>query len=112
MSDKIKITTVTGDKDKDDLKNCYFLPSETVSGAYGFYDTNNNLLSSDITGSSFSFSLNDLNWEITSLVISTTAASGNWSNDDPTITADEDGTFQAQVGGGGEPEQDVAAASA
>jgi len=108
MSDKIKIDTVTGGKDKDDLKGCYFLPSTTVN-AYDFYDTNNNSLATAITGTSFSFSLADHDWEITNLVISTTAASGNWSNDDASITADEEGTFQAQAGSG-EPEEKAATA--
>jgi hypothetical protein len=109
MSDKIKINTVTGGKDKDDLKGCYFLPSTTVNNAYDFYDTNNNSLATGINGTSFSFSLDDHAWEITSLVISSTAASGNWSNDDASITADEEGTFQAQAGSG-EPEEKAATA--
>lgn len=108
MSNKIKIDTVTGGKDKNDLKGCYFLPSSTVSGAYDFYDTNNNVLASGISGSSFSFSLSGYTWQIQNLVISSSAASGDWSNDDPTITADENGSFQAQAGGGGIEEEDVA----
>ncbi|MFS8087027.1 MAG: hypothetical protein ACMG6H_15445 [Acidobacteriota bacterium] len=104
MSNKIKIDTVTGGKDKDDLKNCYFLPSTTVTGAYDFYDTNNNTLASAITGTSFTFSLHNHAWDITNLVISTTAASGDWSNDVASITADEEGTFQAQASTG-EPEE-------
>lgn len=105
MSNKIKIDSVTGGKDKDQLKGCYFLPSSTISGAYDFYDTNNNVLASGISGSSFSFSLGSYNWQFQSLVISTSNASGNWSNDDPTITADESGTFQAQAGGGLDEEE-------
>jgi hypothetical protein len=111
MSDKIKIDTVTGGKDKDDLKGCYFLPSTTVSNGYDFFDTNNNSLATGITGTSFSFALDGHNWEIENLVISSIAASGDWSNDDASITADEDGTFQAQAGGG-EPEETVASANA
>jgi hypothetical protein len=108
MSNKIKIDTVTGDKDKDKLKGCYFLPSTTVSGAYDFFDTNNNSLASGITGTSFSFDLASYNWEIFNLVISNTAANGNWRNNNPSITADEEGTFQAQAGGG-EPVDKAAA---
>lgn len=111
MSNKITINTVTGGKDKDDLKNCYFLPSTTVSGSYDFYDTNNNSLATGITGTSFSFTLDDLDWDISNLVISDTAASGNWRNNDPSITADEEGTFQAQAGSG-DPEENVTSASA
>lgn len=112
MSNKIKITTVTGGKDKDMLKGCYFLPSTTVSDAYDFYDTNNNLLESNITGTSFDFPLGVYEWEIENLVISTTAASGDWSNNNPNPTGEEDGTFQAQAGGGIDPDQDEDAAAA
>lgn len=111
MSNKIKIDTVTGDKDKDELKGCYFLPSTTVAAAYDFYDTNNGSLATGITGTSFSFVLDGHNWEIENLVISTTAASGEWSNDNAGITAGEDGTFQAQAGSG-EPGENVASANA
>ena len=108
MSNKIKIDTVTGGKSKDELKGCYFLPSTTVSGAYDFFDTNNNSLASGITGTSFSFILDSHNWDIENLVISASAASGDWSNDIASITADEEGTFQAQAGSG-EPEEKAAA---
>jgi hypothetical protein len=47
--------------------------------------------------------------KLQSLVISSTAASGNRSNDDASIMADEEGTFQAQAGSG-EPEEKVATA--
>jgi hypothetical protein len=44
--------------------------------------------------------LQTFNWEITDLVISPKKASGKWMNDNP---ADgEDGSFQAQSGGGGD----------
>ncbi|MDQ3666986.1 MAG: hypothetical protein M3410_10525 [Acidobacteriota bacterium] len=111
MGDKIKIDTVTGGKDKTKLKGCYFLPSTTISDSYDFYDTNNNSLATGITGTSFPFTLDGHSWEIENLVISATAASGDWSNDDASITADEEGTFQAQAGGG-EPRENVATANA
>lgn len=109
MSNKIKIDTVTGGNDKDDLKGCYFLPSTTVSGAYDFFDTNNHSLATGITGTTFPFVLHGHNWDIENLVISDTAASGDWSNDHSGITEDEDGTFQAQAGSG-EPEERAAGA--
>jgi hypothetical protein len=109
MSNKIKIDTVTGGKDKDKLKGCYFLPSATITGAYDFYDTNNGSLASGITGTSFSFVLDSHNWDIENLVISPSAASGDWSNDNASITAEEEGTFQAQAGSG-EPEEKAATA--
>ena len=109
MSSKIKINSVTGGNTKDDLKNCYFLPSTRVSNAYDFYDTNNNSLATGITGTSFTFVLDGHNWEIENLVISDTAASGDWSND-ASITEGEDGTFQAQAGSG--VDENVASANA
>src|SRR5258705_13932571 len=105
---KIKIDNVTGDKDKDDLKNCYFLPT-SVTGTYDFYDTNNNLLASGLTsGTNFSFTLDTIDWEITNFVISDTAASGDWSNNN-SPAEDQDGTFQAQAGGGADSEESVSA---
>ena len=112
MSDKIKINSVTGDKDKDDLKNCYF-QSNGVTGQYNFYDTNNNLITTNpvnlTTGTSFSFTLDGHDWTVSSFVISDTAANGNWSNNDNPDAA-QDGTFQAQAGGGVDPEEQASAA--
>ena len=111
MSNKIKIDSVTGGSHKDDLKNCYFLPAATA-GTYNFYDTNNNSLASNLTsGSDFSFTLDSHNWEITSFVISDSAASGDWTNDVASITAEEDGTFQAQAGTGTDAEEASSAAT-
>jgi hypothetical protein len=99
MSDKIKIDKVTGGKDKRHLKGCYFVPSTTITDAYDFYDNDKNLLRSGITEDHFTFVLQTLNWEITDLVISPKKASGKWATDDP--AEGEDGSFQAQSGGGG-----------
>jgi hypothetical protein len=100
MSDKIKIDKVAGGKDKKHLKGCYFVPSSRITDAYDFFDQDNNLLRSDITEDHFPFVLQTFNWEITDLVISPKKASGKWMNDNP---ADgEDGSFQAQSGGGGD----------
>ena len=111
MSNKIKIDSVTGGNHKNDLKNCYFLPA-AVAGTYNFYDTNNNSLASNLTsGSNFSFTLDSHNWQITSFVISDSAASGNWTNDSAGITASEDGSFQAQAGTGTDAEEASSAAT-
>jgi len=109
MSNKIKIDSVTGGSHKDDLKNCYFLPAATA-GTYNFYDTNNNSLASNLTsGTDFSFNLDSHNWTITNFVISDSAASGDWAI--PSITAEEDGTFQAQAGTGTDAEEASSAAT-
>ena len=111
MSDKIKIDKVTGGKDKDMLKGCYFLPG-TATGEYNFFDTNNNSLASGLTsGSPFSFTLDGFSWTVTDFAINDSAASGDWTNDDSSAPAAadmtqqylvaEEGTFQAQAGGGG-----------
>ena len=118
MSDKIKIDSVTGASDGNDLKNCYFL--DAGDGTYSFYDKNpnnpNNPLATNITASSeFDFSLEDypgIVWTITVSAITDEAASGDWS-DVNTAKPEEaagDGTFQAQAGGGtGVPGDDAAA---
>lgn len=109
MPNKIKIDTVTGGSHKNDLKNCYFLPA-TTAGTYNFYDTNNNNLASNLTsGSDFSFTLDGHNWDITSFVISDSTASGDWATT-PSITLEEDGTFQAQAGTGTDAEEATSAA--
>ena len=109
MSNKIKIDSVTGGSHKNDLKNCYFLPA-TVAGTYNFYDTNNNSLASNLTsGTDFSFNLDSHNWTITNFVISDSAASGDWTI--PSITAEEDGSFQAQAGTGTDAEEASSAAT-
>ena len=109
MSNKIKIDSVTGGSHKNDLKNCYFLPA-TTAGTYNFYDTNNNSLASNLTsGSNFSFTLDGHSWEITSFVISDSSASGNWATT-PSITLEEDGTFQAQASTGVDGEEATSAA--
>lgn len=109
MSNKIKIDSVTGGSHKNDLKNCYFLPA-AVAGTYNFYDTNNNSLASNLTsGTDFSFNLDSHNWTITNFVISDSAASGDWTI--PSITAEEDGTFQAQAGTGTDAEEASSAAT-
>ena len=105
MSDKIKIDNVHGDPDKDELKHCYFLPAG-VTGQYDFYDTNNNELASALTtGNNFSFPLDDAIWTITNFVISPSAASGDWSNDNDPANA-QGGTFQAQAGSGVDPDEE------
>jgi hypothetical protein len=97
-NDHIKIHRVFGSKDKDMLTNCYFLPAATA-GWYNFYDKNNNLLAGPTNQTTFSFILNSFNWTISNFSISSTTASGLWSNDDPNPTAEEGGSFQAQAGG-------------
>ena len=65
-SQKIKIKTVTGGNDKDDLLKCFFYP--TSSTTYDLYKKENGvetILASGITsGGSFSFSLDTFTWNV------------------------------------------------
>lgn len=101
----IVIDKVSGTSDKDKLKDCYF----TVSGTtYNLYSKNGKLLQSGISnGTNFSFNHDknpgsgaEINWTVTNFLISQTEASGNWTNTDPSITAVQEGSFQASSGGG------------
>ena len=84
----------------------------TTAGTYNFYDTNNNNLASNLTsGSDVSFTLDSHSWEITSFAISDSAASGDWTNEVASITADEDATFQAQAGTGTDTDEASSAAT-
>lgn len=88
----IEIDTVDGDADKDKLKKCYFLASGST---YSLYSKNGTLLASGLTsGTDFSFTHDSITWTITNFVISSTAASGDWSNPD-SITNEQEGSFQA-----------------
>jgi hypothetical protein len=119
-SQKIKIKTVTGGKDKDDLKKCFFYPT-TSPGEYDFYVRENNtdtLLASGITsGTSFTFTLDGYTWTIPDpslpqvpFEINSTTAIGSWKNNDPSVSIEaqssgESGTFQAQAGTSPDPEE-------
>jgi hypothetical protein len=104
----IEIKTVTGGADKDKLKKCYFLADGSV---YDFYSKNGVELASGLTsGNDFSFTHDSISWSITSFVINSTSASGNWTNPDE-ITNEQDGTFQASSSGGVD-EETASAASA
>lgn len=124
---KIKIDTVTGDKDKDDLKGCFFYPTSTP-GEYDFYGKGGSapLATGIRSGGAFTFGLGKFSWVIPDpsdtshrLVITgsgaTASASGSWLNNDNaklSIGNDptgESGTFQAQAGtGGARPEEEAA----
>lgn len=111
-SNAIEIDTVSGGANKDKLKNCYFLPTG-VSMVYDLYSKHCNLLASGLfSGNNFTFTHDKINWTVSGFVISDTAASGNWSTPDE-ITNAQNGSFQAESGGGmGEGEGAASAASA
>jgi hypothetical protein len=104
---------VTGGSDKDKLKHCYFVPT-APGGPYDFYSKHDILLQSGLTsGTDWSFTHDSIDWSVTNFVIDDEEASGDWSNPD-NLTNEQDGTFQAQSGGGpvGEEEESASAASA
>lgn len=101
MSQKIMIDFAFGDPDKEQLVNCFFLPSETTPGAFDFYNPDGELLASGITGTSFQFSFGKgEEWTISEL---TFAVRGKWHT--VPVTGDEEGSFQGQSGGGGAEEE-------
>lgn len=106
MSDKIKIDKTDGGNSGKDLKGCYFLA--TTTDCYDFYDTNNDVLASNIctTTSPLSFSFNNFkgyNWTLSNVTISGGTASGDWSNN--ANAGEEIGTWEAGAG-----EEEAAAA--
>ena len=117
---EIQINTVTGGRDKDKLKKCFFL-APSFSASYALYARENGmetLLASGITsGSSFTFTLDGYTWTIPDpslpqvpFEINATTASGSWKNNDPSVSIEaqssgESGTFQAQAGTSPDPEE-------
>ena len=123
-SQKIKIKTVTGGNDKDDLLKCFFYP--TSSTTYDLYKKENGvetILASGITsGGSFSYSLDTFTWNVPDPAqptnpfwINSQAAGGSWKNNDNGVQRQsngESGTFQGQVSTSTDPEEDAASATA
>ena len=119
--------TATGTSDKSKLDDCYFMQVVVISPpstTYTLYSKNGNVLKTGLTsGNNFNFdhdkqnpsnpSSAKINWQITNFVISPTAASGSWSNDDPNLTAGpQSGSFTASSGGGIDPVSASSSASA
>jgi|GEM_PF-3517221 len=108
-TDKIKIDHVTGGKNKDELKNCYFEPSPDLPGSYDFYDKNGHRLARDLNvGDPFEFDMNGLTWVFYEWTCDNLHANGNWRNNGPAVdpTLEQEGTFTAQAGGGVDGETD------
>jgi hypothetical protein len=113
----ITMQTVTGTSDKAKLATCYFMQVGTTN-TYNLYNKNGGLLASGLTnGNNFGFEHDALtpttkiNWSITQFAISSTAASGSWSNNDPSATAAQGGSFQASSSGTLDPVANAASAS-
>jgi len=114
MSDKTSITPIeskividqTTGESGHLLQNCFFLPTDQKD-VYDFYNPSGELLADDIvSGKDFCFELDKFHWDVSNFRIDKFEAHGDWRNDAPTRTGAEDGTFQAQSGGG-VPEDEV-----
>ena len=118
----IVINGVLGTSDKDKLKGMYFMLAPGPVTTYNLYNKSGKWIESGIqSGIVFTFPHDSfvsgggqsqkIVWTITDFVISSTAASGKWTNTDPSITGEQGGSFQASSGPGADPEA-VSAASA
>jgi len=102
---KIIIEKTTGEGGND-LHHCYFLATD--DGVYNLYTQHSTILAANIvSGQNFNFTLDDIHFEITNFRIDSLAANGNWKNDVAEPAGSQDGTFQAQSGGGVETDDDV-----
>lgn len=112
-----RITSSEGGNDNADLIGCKLKETDT---GFDFTDADNDVLASTTdTTPPFTFTafaMDDHNWTISVSTItggpSQNEASGTWSNDDPTIQGEEDGTWAGQAGGGEEEDTDERAQGA
>ena len=110
-TNQIEIRHVHGDSDKDKLKHCYFLPT-SVEGEYDFFSNDCSPLQSGLkTKQDFHFHHDKIEWTVTNFRIDDTKASGDWSNPQGDSN-EQNGTFQAESGGGADEGEAVSAASA
>lgn len=96
----------------NDLQNCFFMRAE-VEGFYNFYNKHGETLATGLRADvPFPFLLGGLGWTINQLKIrqdpdiDRTVASGDWQNNAPG-PPNADGTFQAESGGGVDPDEVV-----
>ena len=99
----------------DKLKDCFFYPVKGLDEVYLLCSKHDETLAVVTSGQPFMFEHDGLIWKVPNpepgsepFTISTQGgggspvqfASGSWWNNDPTITADDTGTFSAQSSGG------------
>lgn len=116
---KIKIDTVSGGHDKDELKQCYFYPTEE-NGVYIFCNKLDETLATGISSDKpFHFHHDGHLWKIPNpmpgaepFLIDRRQASGSWWNDAPSRENEEGGTFTAQASGGADEEGSASYATA
>ena len=108
MSDtKIVIDSVIGGgpTDKDDLMGCYFQSVDDSPDAFAFYAPGGFPIPTKpqflIYGQDFMFIRGGFVWNISEFKIDQSCTSGKWNNDDfESSSADDEGTFTGQAGGG------------
>jgi len=109
---KIVVDSFTGGNAGDDLIDCYFKVKN--DGTYDFKDKDDHTKCTNLSvNSSCSFHLGDLQWTITLTSPCTEdEVNGNWTSQSEEFESEqENGTFQAQAGGGAvEPLEDEAVA--
>lgn len=99
-ANKIKIKTTNGGNDGNDLKNCYFLPTNQPNSYVFFDSTGTPIVTTPMpivvplaSGTSVTFQLNNFNWWIPNPAAGseafqvngtgpTATASGSWANND------------------------------
>lgn len=92
-------------KSGQDLKRCFFLPSD-VKGFYDFFDEHGRTLATGISSNNpFPFLLHGHAWTIQMGLINDLVASGGWNNNAPAplgpgSSGEQDGSFQASSSGG------------
>jgi hypothetical protein len=91
-------------KSGNDLKRCFFLPTD-IHGFYNFFDEHGGTLATGVSsGTPFPFLLHGHAWTITLGAITHQVASGGWNNNAPAPIgpgsgAEQDGSFQASSSG-------------
>ena len=111
---KIKKADISGGKDKVLLEGAEIRLSDDGK-SYEFTvvaarTSGNSLPAPPFSFPTFEFA--DFTWNMAVSSVNPTQITGTWANNDPTITAAENGDFTAQAGQGADEDEDASAASA
>jgi hypothetical protein len=116
MTDKLKpvrpMIVIDEMSSGNQLKRCFFMSTD-LDGAYNMYDSEARLLAAYVVaGEDFSLTVNHAHFFISKFKIDDIGASGSWSighhkHPREAMMLEQEGTFQASSGGGGNAEQEV-----
>ena len=121
MANPIVIGAVLSGKElfQQMLDGCYFY--EIQNNRFSLFSKADLPLAAGLrSGRDFEFTLGPFTWSVTKFVIDSNKATGSWSADIPRLLsvkgptiddAEDEGTFVAQAGGIGRPEETAAAAA-